>query len=206
MGLFKKIKDPVEGTAQVVAASAMPHEASAGRCTIHLVVSLPGREPYPTEITKIVKVKRWPFGGMQIPVTVDANDPGRMELHWDRVPTREEIARQQTQQLAAGMTGGGPGAPVDPGQLLDSLGLGGLLGQGGADGGPTIVVDGQVVAGDPGRVDEAVARARAADTGDAAGSVDDDRLAALERLVALRDAGALSDEEFEAEKARVLGR
>jgi hypothetical protein len=33
----------------------------------------------------------------------------------------------------------------------------------------------------------------------------DDRLAALERLVQLRDAGALTDDEFSAEKARILG-
>lgn len=35
---------------------------------------------------------------------------------------------------------------------------------------------------------------------------EDDRLGSLERLVRLRDAGALSDAEFESEKTRLLGR
>ena len=60
------------------------------------------------------------------------------------------------------------------------------------------MVDGQVVAGDPGRIADAVQRARVG------GAADDDRIAARERLVALRDADALTPEEFEAEKARVL--
>jgi Short C-terminal domain len=41
--------------------------------------------------------------------------------------------------------------------------------------------------------------------GAAAATGGDDRIAQLERLAKLRDSGALSDEEFEAEKARLLG-
>ena len=37
-----------------------------------------------------------------------------------------------------------------------------------------------------------------------AGDVESQRMAKLERLVALRDGGALSDEEFEAEKTKIL--
>lgn len=209
MGLFKRIKDPIEGTAQVVAASGMPEAGTVmQRCRLHLVVTVPGREPYPVEMSDIVKAKRWPVIGMQVPVIVDGRRPERVEVDWDQVPTREELARQQAEQIAqggvsgmvVGGTSGQPGAPVDPGQLLDSLGLGDLLG-GGADG-PTVVVDGQVVAGDPGKVADAIARAGQAGSAEPAG---DDRIAALERLTALRDAGALTDEEFAAEKARILG-
>lgn len=39
-----------------------------------------------------------------------------------------------------------------------------------------------------------------------AGRPPDDRLAALERLAALHTSGALTDEEFAAEKRRILGR
>jgi hypothetical protein len=40
---------------------------------------------------------------------------------------------------------------------------------------------------------------------DGAGSDTDDQLAQLERLAALRDSGALTDQEFEEQKRRVLG-
>lgn len=38
-----------------------------------------------------------------------------------------------------------------------------------------------------------------------AGARDDDRIAELERLANLKEAGALTEEEFEREKARILG-
>ena len=53
-----------------------------------------------------------------------------------------------------------------------------------------------------GRVSSAIAERGGAGSGAAASG---DRLARLERLVALRDAGALTDEEFAAEKAAVMG-
>jgi len=49
------------------------------------------------------------------------------------------------------------------------------------------------------------ALARRSQPGGETGSVPADRIARLERLVALRDGGALSAEEFEAEKAKLLG-
>ncbi|MFN8173865.1 MAG: SHOCT domain-containing protein [Solirubrobacteraceae bacterium] len=53
-----------------------------------------------------------------------------------------------------------------------------------------------------GRVSSAIAERGGAGSGAAASG---DRLARLERLVALRDAGALTDEEFAAEKAALMG-
>jgi hypothetical protein len=50
----------------------------------------------------------------------------------------------------------------------------------------------QVISGDPNEA-----------SGSAGG--EDDRLAQLERLAKLKDSGALSEEEFEREKARILG-
>jgi Short C-terminal domain len=42
--------------------------------------------------------------------------------------------------------------------------------------------------------------------GEGAGSGDDDdRIAELERLAKLKDSGALTEEEFDREKARILG-
>ncbi|HEY5142986.1 MAG TPA: SHOCT domain-containing protein [Solirubrobacteraceae bacterium] len=47
-------------------------------------------------------------------------------------------------------------------------------------------------------------RARSSDRTQPAGDADEQRMAKLERLVALRDGGALSDEEFAAQKAKLL--
>ncbi len=56
---------------------------------------------------------------------------------------------------------------------------------------------------------KATARTKGTDQGDttvgASGDAEADRLAKLERLTALRDGGALSEEEFAAEKARLMG-
>lgn len=65
--------------------------------------------------------------------------------------------------------------------------------------------------GGPGLKDRASSAATSAKTlvsrpaAESAGSEVTDRVARLERLVALRDGGALSDEEFEAEKAKLMG-
>lgn len=68
--------------------------------------------------------------------------------------------------------------------------------------------EGAVTAGGPGPLSRAgaavsgMAGGKVAATGDA----DADQMAKLERLVALRDGGALDDEEFAAEKAKLLGK
>ena len=187
MGLFRKIKDPVEGVAQITAASGMPEAGTgAARCTMHLAVQVPGIDPYSAELTKIVRAKRWPIPGMTVPVTVDRRDPSRIEIDWDRVPTREELARQQNAQVVRALgdqQAGTGGIPPEAQAVLDQLGLGDAQ-----------VVVHQQPAGTPGT-----------QGGAAAGSGGDDRISRLERLADLHRSGALTDEEFAAEKAKLLG-
>ncbi len=176
MALFARMKDPVDGHAQVISASALPDAGSmSARCKMHLVIRAPGIEPSPQEITQIVRTKRWPIPGAQLPVTVDRSDPSRLKIHWDRVPTREETAHRRATQAATDDLGSPP-VPPEAQAIIDQLGLGGAsIVQGGASdgGGPSL-----------------------------AGT---DRVGQLERLAALRREGMLSDAEYEAEKARILG-
>lgn len=215
MGLFNRIKEPVRGAAQVVAASQMPRATSAN-CRMTLVVQAEGMVPYSVEHhDHMVSTDKWPVAGEVLPVTVDRRKPERLRVEWDEVPSAREASRARADALAARMAAGGdpedqeippeaqemvdrvremfPGATVhvqdaqvhhvDPAQAADlTASLEGALG---------MDLDGDGRIGGP---------AGAAATGGGA-----DRISQLERLQALRDSGALTESEFQAEKARILG-
>jgi len=113
----KRMSQPVLGTAQVVSASMPPYDATSANCSMHLVVSAEGLEPTPVEHTAMASVKRWPTPGVTLPVTVDLADPTRLKIHWDDVPTGDQTAMQQAEQMAEMMKGSagamGPGAGMD---------------------------------------------------------------------------------------------
>src|SRR5688500_12912532 len=113
----KRMAQPVRGSAQVVSASMPPYNATSSNCSLHLVVSAEGLEPTPVEHTAMASVKRWPTPGMTVPVTVDLADPTRLTIDWDDVPTGEETAMQQAEQMAEMMKGAAgaaaPGAGMD---------------------------------------------------------------------------------------------
>lgn len=193
MDAFKsmRMKDPVDVTAQVVSSSGAPDNATHGTAVMNLVVQLPGMEAQSIECTSVpTPVKKWPQPGQQLPVTVDRADPTKCKVRWDDVPEWDDIAKQQAAALAAQMNQGGGGS----GQVV--MGGGGdvneivqALQQ--AMPGAEINVDGaEVIGGAP---------------AGASASGGDDRVAQLERLARLKESGALSEQEFEREKARILG-
>jgi hypothetical protein len=107
MALFRKLKDPVEGSARVVSCGGGSYENAAfTRCWMSLVLSAAGIEPYTVETTKLVRSTKHPYPGMVLPVTIDRSRPDRFEIDWDQVPTRKEAARQQTEQAAEAMRSG----------------------------------------------------------------------------------------------------
>jgi Short C-terminal domain len=110
----KRMEQPAQGTAQVVSASMPPYNATSSNCSMHLVVSAEGLEPTPVEHSAMASVKRWPTPGMTLPVTVDLADPTRLKIDWDDVPTGDQSAMQQAEQMAEMMKGGaGPTAGTD---------------------------------------------------------------------------------------------
>jgi hypothetical protein len=145
VGLFRtRIKDPVRGTAEVVARSVMPRGSRYANCRMSLVIELPGEPKQAVEHHDMkVPCRKWPEEGQSLPVSVERDRPHRIRIEWDEVPDAAEVARRRAEAIASGQ------AP-----------------SGGAGG---------------------------------------DRIAELERLARLRDSGALSESEFQAEKARVLG-
>jgi hypothetical protein len=169
----KRMKDPVRGSAQVVACSRMTQAAVASNCVMNLVVSADGLPATPVEHEAIVRQDRWPHGGQVLPVTVDRADPSRLKIEWDEVATHDDRIAEQAEALATRMNGGGSSGNA----LVDQLQA--------AFPGAQITVSSHEV-----------------DMADFTGG---DSIERLERLAALHRSGALTDEEFAAAKARLLG-
>ncbi|HST39926.1 MAG TPA: SHOCT domain-containing protein [Conexibacter sp.] len=205
MGLFDKLRrgrmdDPVEGTAQVVAASGYHGEGIYQNCRMELIVQADGVPPTAVNHHGLVHNKRWPRTGTTLPVTVDRSDPRRFTIEWDRVPDRYETARDTSEQLAALMRGDLGAAAGTSGGIFNSSSV--------------------EVVGDISNVTEEqraklralgidldqVAGATAAGAPAAGADADaDDTLSRLERLQRLREQGVLTDAEFAEQKRRILG-
>jgi hypothetical protein len=181
-----RMKDPVDGTAQVVGSTQPPDNATSGNVNLNVVVQAEGVPATSVEFSCLAPPKKWPFPGETLPVTVDRADPERIKVRWDDVPEAADVAKQQAEALAAQMNQGGGAAGIsaagggDVNQILDAL----------KQAYPGAQVN---VVGDP--------------SGGAAAAAggEDDRVAQLERLAKLKESGALTDQEFEREKARILG-
>jgi Short C-terminal domain len=210
VGIFsKRMKDPVRGMAQVVGSTQPPHNAAFGNCKLTLVVQADGVEPTPVEHQNLLTpVKKWPRPGMSIPVTVDRANPDRISIEWDEIATGEDTAAAQAQAIADAMrAGGATGAGADAsgvvGQIQQMFPGATVQVMGGGQPSPEQIAKlerftGRDLDGD-GQVGGAPPPAAAAEPDP------DDRIEQLERLAKLRESGALTDAEFEAEKRRVLG-
>ena len=148
----KRMKDPVRGSAHVVACSRPGRPAVSSNVVMNLIVSADGVAATAVEHECMCRQDRWPHHGMTLPVTLDRADPLRLKVEWDELPTDQDRIAQQTAALLAG---GLPGAAVAEPVVVDLRG--------------------------------------------------DDQVDRLERLAALHASGMLTDEEFAAAKARLLG-
>lgn len=211
MGLFTKMrmKEPVRGTAQVVSATAHRGDSSWQDIRMTLTVRAEGVPPTAVEHRCICRADRWPSPGDVLPVTVDARKPQRLKVEWDEDESARERAWSTATALAAGQRAEGgvsgeqaaaaAGVDVDalrrafPGATVDvqSYSL---------DASDQPDVARQVLAALQSAGAVQAGEQRPADSEDEAA----ERIANLERLAKLRESGALTEEEFEAEKARIL--
>jgi hypothetical protein len=180
----RKMKDPVDGTAQVVGSTQPPDSATSSNVNLTLVVQAEGVPATTIEHSCIAPTKKWPFPGETLPVTFDRADPDRLKVRWDDVSDSADVSRQQAEALAAQMNQGGGGQ---------------VLMGGGADVNEIVQALQQQYPGAQIEVEGAQVM------GEAPAPQDDDRVAQLERLAKLKESGALTGEEFEREKARILG-
>jgi len=178
------MKDPVDGSAQVVGSTQPPDSARSANVNLNLVVQAEGVPAVSIEHSCMAPTRKWPYPGATLPVTFDRADPDRLKIRWDEIPEAGAMAKQQAEALASQLNQGGGGQVVSGG--ADVSGIVEALQE--AMPGAQIDVQGQPQG------------ASAAGGGGA-----DDHVAQLERLARLRDSGALSEQEFEREKARILG-
>ncbi|MGB0969347.1 MAG: SHOCT domain-containing protein [Mycobacterium sp.] len=216
MGLFKKrIKNAIRGQAQVVGTTGLSDHTSVQRCTLNLVVRADGIAPYSLEHSCFAKAKHFPYPGMQLPVEVDPKRTDRINILWGEVPDHGDVARTQAEAIAAQMRGAPPaagggrpiaGVPPETAAIVDQLK--GMFPE------ATVQVSGSGVVGPDSikSVEQALGRdldgdgvvGRSAPPVTEGTSGKDSQVAKLERLAALHESGALSDEEFSAAKQRVL--
>lgn len=204
MGLFgKRFKDPVRGTAQVVGSPRPPENAMwAANVKLQLVVRADGVESHATEKREWkVPVKKWPWPGTQLPVTVDRRDPEKFDIEWDEVPTTKEVARQRAEAMASAddvgsWSGAGASGDADVDAIIRQV----------QSATPDVDVE-ELISQVRKIAPNATVSVQSSNHGvpPATGGGGGDRLAQLERLDELRKSGALSDAEFEIEKARILG-
>jgi hypothetical protein len=183
-----RMKDPVDGTAQVVGSTQPPDSATSSNVNLTVVVQAEGVEATSVEFSCIAPTKKWPFPGETLPVTVDRADPERIKVRWDDVPEAGDVSKAQADALAAQLNQGGAGQGQivggDVGEIVKALQQQYPGAQVNVEGGDASALGGAGAASDQGG---------------------DDRVAQLERLSKLKETGALTDAEFEKEKARILG-
>ncbi len=197
-----KMKDPVEGTVQIVSCTGY-HEGVMANCRMQLVVQAEGIEPTAVEHSELVHNKRWPHPGMTLPAKIDRADPTRVKIDWKAIPDSQERAQDSAESIAAAMRGEGG----DAGAGMAGLGGAQVINLSGGDLSQLSDEQRQKLASlgiDPAALGTASGGGPAAAPGPA-GDNSDDSLAQLEKLADLRDRGALTDEEFEAEKRKLLG-
>jgi hypothetical protein len=197
--MFRKMEDPVRGTAQVVSCTMPGGHAGHGgsvsavynKGTFELVVSAEGVPATPVRHSGIFRTRLWPMPGQMLPVTVDRANPKRIKIHWDEVPSGEQQAGQQAQALAGLMNAQGTAAMSGTASLSEA----GLSEDQAARAQQAL---GALGISDTSGVQ--VVRMQGAASGGEADPVEQ-----LEKLAALHDSGALTDAEFEQQKQRILG-
>ena len=181
----KILRKGMPGKATIVEMGALERGGTSFNLPMTLQVHVEGRTPYEVEDQWMVKAKDTIGLSGWIPVRVDRDDPQRVAIDWDGV--REGYEQEKAARREA-LASGGPAGPEADGiaeaeQALRAMGL-------------DIDLSGaQVTYGTPVELSYGAPPA----------SGGDDTLSQLERLAALRDAGVLSEDEFAAQKQRILG-
>ena len=225
MGLFDKLfkgaslQDPVRGTAQVVSCSGYRGDGVYQNGHMELVIQAEGIPAKAVQFQGLMHRNRWPRPGMVLPVSIDRADPSRFRIEWDEVQSGHERGQQAAEAIAAAMRGEGGGMPAagfPAGVTPQVVNLSGRdlsqlseeqkakLRMLGID--PDALAGTQAQASQPSTASPPPVPVTPSQTPPQTGAQGaDDRVALLERLVKLREQGALTDAEFEAQKRQILG-
>lgn len=176
----KILKKGIPGRARIQSMTMPPRGASKFNLGMTLRVSVEGRAPNEVEDQWIVSAKT-PLGfGKALPVKVDRDDPQRLAVDWVTHLASQDAAKRERRGTLAAM------GPV-------------------AQGGISEVPTETTVLGDDPELTDKILEALSSVDADAARSPGDETIDALERLAKLRGSGALTEDEFRADKRRILG-
>jgi hypothetical protein len=157
-------------------------EVSSTQFKLDLRVEVPGRDPYEASIKVPVPMMktRYMSGGSVLPVLVDPDKPDRIAIDWDGEFQQGTIDQMAASDPLIAATMKGAGLDVEKIAEMQKAAL--AMGQTPSN----VIIGGQMLGATP-------APAAAPDPVDQ-----------LERLAKLRDSGALTQEEFDKEKAKLL--
>ncbi len=176
---------------------------------LELQMDVPGQNQYIAKITVPVPMGKAAYmtGGSVLPVLVDPNKPDKFAIDWNNGEFQRGTVQQMADanpMIAAALQGSGVDIAAISRMQAEAMAAGGQPGN--------VVIGGQLYGGSmpaggagmwtgaPAPIPPPPSFSEPA----APASSDDDRIAKLEKLAKLRDSGALSIAEFEAEKARIL--
>ena len=191
------MKDPVEGTAQIVSCTGYHGEGVMQNCRMQLVVEAEGIEPTAVEHSELVHNRKWPHPEMVLPARIDRANPKKVKLDWDAVQDSREQAQGSAEAMAATRRGEGGGAGIG--------GVGGAQVINFSGGDLSQLSDEQRQKLAALGIDPSALGAAAADGGGGGDDAGDERLDQLQKLADLKQRGALTEKEFEAEKKKLLG-
>jgi hypothetical protein len=215
----KILKKGLPGRATIVAMSMPDRGASSQNIAMTLQVHVEGITPYEVEDQWMVSSKDTLGFGMELPVKVDQKDHDKVAIDWEQAREEHEqttAARREALASGGGMGDGAQGAaPVidmqnDP-ELRHKIEqvLGRKLTPGSTE---TIAENDPALQMRIMQVVQEHAAQKAAGSGASgfgsafgAGDAEGEKIAQIERLAALKASGALSEEEFEKEKQKILG-
>jgi hypothetical protein len=223
--MFGRMKDPADGTATVVSYSEH-HEEKGDDVVLDAQVIVQADGLVPTTVNARPRVpKSWmPVKlGTEWPVRVDRAKPERLEFRFDRVPGAAPAA------AAGPVTTPAPGAPVvtrsvqsfsfppqvqvmggTPEQAKEAIDMAEQMMGMDLDGDGKVAGGAAPAGGSPmtawlGAAQQAYSAYSQPPTPAAPAPASDDPVSKLERLAKLLDEGAITRDEFDAEKKKILG-
>jgi hypothetical protein len=102
VAIFNRIKNPVDAEYRLTSCSIGSTNAVYSNCHMTGVVTGPGLAPVAVEHNStLTPTAKWPTPGQTLPVTVDRDNPEKMRIRWDEMPTNRELASRYAQQEAA---------------------------------------------------------------------------------------------------------
>ncbi|RFA09378.1 hypothetical protein B7R54_09130 [Subtercola boreus] len=103
MGGWRRPKNGVRGTGQVISVSGRTGNSSYSICYMNLVVQAPGLPPTAVKYRRLVSSALWPMPGAELPIVIDVKNPKRFAVLWNEVPTSASTAENLAQFVAEQM-------------------------------------------------------------------------------------------------------